>query len=178
MTSENFLACVSMCFENLLQALHRSDAVFNFVQKYIEREYGNDKTGHDKQDQSSSKVNMDESLSDKVSSIVPEDMVNISPMSSRDEINSKIKSLPRLTLDEQDLILSLNKSCKTSCCELAQRSLSQLLSLRKDANAKVHLISTSSHINLCMHTSIHVSFLILCIFMTIYHTMYSYPLTK
>ena len=169
-----------MCFENLLQALHRSDAVFNFVQKYIEREYGNDKTGRDNQGQSSSKVNMDELSSDKISSIVPGDMVNISPMSSRDENNAKIKPVPRLTSDEQDLILSLNKSCKTSCCELAQRSLSQLLSLRKDANAKVYSINTSTYMNLYiyMHAYIYVLFLMSCIFMSIYHTMYSYPLTK
>ena len=129
MTSENFLACVSMCFENLLQALHRADAVFNFVQKYIERTYGDESsTGgiiHDVMDTPRSKAP---------------------------------KQVVKLSLEEQDLVLSLNKSCKTSCCELAQRSLTQLLSLRKDANSKVYTHSLAFvyiYIYIYIYTYIH-----------------------
>ena len=142
MTSENFLACVSMCFENLLQALHRSDAVFNFIQKYLERLKGNKEES-------------------RVEGHVC-DVSTLSPSSSYDESTNTVsfsRELPKLSLDEQDLILALNKSCKTSCCELAQRSLTQLLSLRKDANAKVNSFFTFVCIHTCMYTNIYFMFI-------------------
>ncbi len=88
MPSESFLACLSMCFENLLQALQRCESVYLFVERKLSQ---------------------------------PDDLPGPAAPGSADH----------------DVILSLNKSCKTSCCELAQRSLSQLISLRKDANAKL-----------------------------------------
>ena len=101
MTNENFLLCLSSCFENLLQALHRCDSVYQFVAASLENK--------------SSKSTAEEFS----------------------EFAGQPSASTRKTAEDLDVTLSLNKSCKTSCCELAQRSLSQLISLRKDATSKL-----------------------------------------
>lgn len=110
MSNENFLLCLSSCFENLLQALHRCDSVYQFVAASLENKYSSKQQLDDVRD--------DTDIGDTTSSAMRR--------------SSGIKSA-----EDLDVTLSLNKSCKTSCCELAQRSLSQLISLRKEATAKL-----------------------------------------
>ena len=39
MSNENFLSCLSMCFENLLLALQRCESVYNFISSAVEVKY-------------------------------------------------------------------------------------------------------------------------------------------
>jgi hypothetical protein len=110
MNNENFLLCLSSCFENLLQALHRCDSVYQFVAASLENKYSNTQQSGDMRDDI--------------------DIGDAKPSAFRRSSGMK-------SAEDLDVTLSLNKSCKTSCCELAQRSLSQLISLRKEATAKL-----------------------------------------
>ena len=122
MSNENFLSCLSMCFENLLLALQRCESVYNFISSAVEVKYSkselNTTTTLDASKISSSSSNSNSNSSNSNSS-------------SNNDLSSASKS------EALEVTLSLNKSCKTSCCELAQRSLSQLISLRKEANSKL-----------------------------------------
>ena len=127
MTSDNFLACLSMCFENLLQALQRCESVYNFISSFIEGKFVH----------SSSKSEVEATTATEIAS---DAVIDGQSGNDNDRIgsgNAIAVNLTAIGSEDQDVILSLNKSCKTSCCELAQRSLSQLISLRKDANSKL-----------------------------------------
>ena len=216
MTNEDFLCCLSICFEHLLVTLQRSDKVHRFVCSFVEaasksiegggglgfcgesdccdsdgdtqldpsgaslassransksfRYSGSGSGVNDGQSSglgsasaglvtgsegrvsigqtqaditssaSSSGSNLDinnSSSSNSSNNNTTTSSTSSSARSSSSSSGDRDRFMAIRTVEDRETLLALSRSCKTASCELAQKSLTQLISLRRDANAKL-----------------------------------------
>lgn len=109
MTPENFISCISMCFEHVLIALERAESVHRYVE-IIMTKCANE-------------------IPDKVQVMY----VNETPVQGEGEGDGKVCDAATKAM------ITLSKSSLTTACDIAQRSIAQLLSLRKDSNTRISI---------------------------------------
>ena len=117
MGDDNFLSCLATCFEHAILALSRSGRVDRLIESALKR----------------SKVESTDaglpspSSSSSSSSLALAHTHNVS--STADAVAAAASTPASL--------LALSKSCLATACDLAQRSIAQLLALRRDATARI-----------------------------------------
>ena len=113
MTNENFLSCLQMSLESLLQSLRRSVAVHVFICQVYAKEISHSVASDD--DEEVAKVDGDVTDEDKTSSL------------GADLVAAQLWAVER------------SGSVLTSMSDLAQKSICQLLLMRKESTAKLPL---------------------------------------
>ena len=98
MPIDSFLSCLTLCFEQLLSALHKSEAVHTYTEQFIHTVEANASNGSG---------------------------------SSEQEMN--------LSKEAVENLIMLSRSCVNSCCDLSQRSIQQLLTIRRDSTTRLPL---------------------------------------
>lgn len=128
MSSENFLSCISMCFEHVLIALRRSNSVHKFVESTLARHVSD--------------------VPGKVQALyAPSPPPTIDPVESTTlpatgqdasaTVGTGLTPIATAGSAATQAMIVLSKSCLTTACDLAQRSIAQLLSLRKDSASRM-----------------------------------------
>lgn len=135
MTNENFLSCLSMCYENVLIALRKAETVHQFI---------------------------DSKLTDYQASIDSnEDTLSINQVEGNND--AIVKGNTKELSEQKSLVTAmiiLSKSCLSTACELSQRSIVQLLSLRKESYGRM---SGESHTCTITITGRYLCIPILCL---------------
>lgn len=145
MSHDSFLSCLSMSYEHLLLALQRAQRVERFIVIALQRTSNN----------STSSDRGREGDGDAVAAAPPphndENMAGMIPVNatttddqSLDATttnNSSTSSSSSSSSSSTHLssVVNLSKSCLLAACDLGQRSVAQLLGLRRDANARMGL---------------------------------------
>ena len=114
MGDDNFLSCLAMCFEHAILALTRSGRVDRLIESALKRT-------------SSSMEVMD---ADSPGLPSP-------PIISTSDTAAVATALALASASTPASLLALSKSCLATACDLAQRSIAQLLALRRDATARI-----------------------------------------
>lgn len=127
MSTENFLSCLSMCFEHSLIALTKAYNLHLFIEGRLQGDINKNET-------STSSTNTTASVNSSSSIVVNASASLVS--SSSASANATTMVLIDSSHSTQS-ILQLSKSCLTTACELTQKSISQLLNLRKDSNVRM-----------------------------------------
>ena len=112
MPDESFLYAISLCFEQLLNALKRCDSVHDFIESKAKK--------------------VDDSSNEKV-----EDEESVKSNRGNNNNNSSNNSSSNSNNSSLDNVVNTSRLCLTSACDVAQRSIQQLLSLRRESN--IHL---------------------------------------
>lgn len=98
MPIDSFLSCLALCFEQLLSALHKSEAVHTYTEQFIHTLDANAKRDNGDNEQ---------------------------------EVTLSKEAVENLVI--------LSRSCVNSCCDLSQRSIQQLLTIRRDSTTRLPL---------------------------------------
>lgn len=152
MDHRSFLSCLSVTFGEILKSLRRCERVHRFMTKTLEeRRLSDDSSlsvdtveGEDDQGRSLNGVTSSHNSSDNLADKSTSSPTASSP-SSQSSSSSSSKSRPALiTQTSTDLsstssLVSTSKACLSSACDLAQRSVAQLLTLRKDSTIRMPL---------------------------------------
>jgi vacuolar protein sorting-associated protein 54 len=119
MGDDNFLSCLAMCFEHAILALSRSGRVDRLIESALKR---------------STVESTDAGLpSPSSSSSSPSlALAHTHTVSSTADAVAAAASTPAS-------LIALSKSCLATACDLAQRSIAQLLALRRDATARISI---------------------------------------
>jgi hypothetical protein len=115
MSNENFLSCVSMCYENVLLAIQKADMVHRFIESKL------------------ASYQREESVDRDVQEFITN--TDASATTSTAAAPSSKSWLPNDSNLES--MIGLSKSCLTTACDLAQRSIVQLLNIRKDSYGRM-----------------------------------------
>lgn len=134
MNSEDFLSALSMCIENLLSSLQRTASVHTAIMNIANAQ-----------------------LVSKRSSLI--DPVNDSKSSNNIVIVGDDTDLSGVDDDDADatnnvlsaLSLELSRECVVAACDLAQRSISQLLKIRRDNTSRLALEKMKFLSETCRH---------------------------
>ena len=111
---EHFLSCLSMCFEHVLLSLVKANQFHVFVEKHINDVAINTTASNDSNQVDSSTTSISSP------SVIPtKDGSDVSAM----EVFASITAL--------------SKSCIHAVCELSQRSIAQLINIRKEVNSRI-----------------------------------------
>ena len=114
MGDDNFLSCLAMCFEHAILALTRSGRVDRLIESALKR--------------TSSKLEVTDADLPCLSS---------PPIISTPDTAAVATALVSASASTPASLLALSKSCLATACDLAQRSIAQLLALRRDATARI-----------------------------------------
>ena len=120
MSADSFLSCLAMCYEHVLLSLARAELFHRFIESSLLRLSVTDDSILEKTDKNGHIIGkLDSKLIEK-------------------ESNSGIISGARDKGKEKELdtLVEISKGCLSAACELAQRSISQLLTLRKETTSK------------------------------------------
>ncbi len=101
MPIDSFLSCLTLCFEQLLSALHKSEAVHTYTEQFIHSVDANEQ-----------------------------------------EVTLSKEAVENLVI--------LSRSCVNSCCDLSQRSIQQLLTIRRDSTTRLPLEKMKSLWESCL----------------------------
>ena len=153
MSHDNFLSCLSMSYEHLLLALSRSERVEAFILFTLRKTHNL----HDADVDNSGDKQPAPSFAEGADARVAVESVNVSstggdtadadtPSSSSPSTSTTSAAASASTTksraanaNNSSLIIALSKSCLAAACDLGQRSVAQLLGLRRDANARMGL---------------------------------------
>lgn len=141
MSSENFLSCISMCFEHVLIALTRAESVRKFTEliltkhSHIVPEKVQDLYLDTSRYQSNENVSNLASKKDPIADTGSQDVTGTGNIVSSIDIGTGTSGPTILAATEA--MVALSKSCMSTACDLAQRSIAQLLSLRKESTSKM-----------------------------------------
>eukprot|EP01038_Epipyxis_sp_PR26KG_P011823 gene11823-15822_t len=127
MTAENFLSCMAMCFEHVILSLEKAKIFHLFLENNLN-------LGHQNQTSvSDNNVNNNGNINDNNSNSINNNNNNNDSKNNNDNNRESITRTNHLITH----MISLSKSCLTGACELAQRSITQIINLRKEANSKL-----------------------------------------
>ena len=148
MSGENFLSCLSMCFEHVIVSVQKASLFHQFIERHLTSNI--DVAGSLDQERGDNP-----SLSAPVDGIadtslrasgstdgLSDSLDNLTAATAAGESSLHGKSIEARLLSEeyrqvQSTMITMSRSCLAAACDLAQRSISQLISLRKEANAKL-----------------------------------------
>ena len=142
MSHDNFLSCLSMSFEHLLLALTRSERVESFILFALRKAHGLSFHDTDGDDQApgddGAKTTNFASTNDASVAAEATTPSSSSPSSSAAAGQSRP---PNATANPNNSssTIAISKFCLAAACDLGQRSVAQLLGLRRDANARMGL---------------------------------------
>eukprot|EP01036_Dinobryon_divergens_P022582 gene22582-30847_t len=109
MSADSFLSCLAMCYEHLLLSLSRAELFHRFVESNLLR----------------------------LSALQATEKQEVTLNSKENGKKSDPDPLKDANMDGIiETLIGVSKGCLSSACELAQRSISQLLTLRKDTTSK------------------------------------------
>eukprot|EP01041_Mallomonas_annulata_P005065 gene5065-10139_t len=129
MSNENFLSCMSMCFEHLLLALTRSKVVHEHIVEVI--------TGVSYKDLDTNELQHMDGDDTINTSTNNTNTTTITSITTSNIPNKQSQSQTHVLSVAETELITLSKSCVITSCDLAQRTVSQILSLRKDSNARL-----------------------------------------
>jgi len=155
MTADNFLSCLSMCFENVLLSLTRAEVFHRFVEASLLRLSCHNTMGSTANATGSTMASaMSNTMGSPVVSIYSQVRQNTNPNPKSDGVDEdnnsssvansamgidgevSAENIGGSTSGEVGGLIAASKSCLSAACELAQRSIAQLLTLRKDTTAR------------------------------------------
>lgn len=113
MSGENFLSCLSMCYEHVMVSATKA----NLFHQFVEAQLG---------------ANLSLGAEDSAANTISP---SLSPSPSP-TMDASATATQDARMHSSSMV-AMSKACLTSACDLAQRSIAQLINLRKDANAKL-----------------------------------------
>uniref|UniRef100_A0A7S3M365 Vacuolar protein sorting-associated protein 54 C-terminal domain-containing protein n=1 Tax=Spumella elongata TaxID=89044 RepID=A0A7S3M365_9STRA len=120
MKADNFLSCLSMCFEHVMVSVQKANLFHQFIETHLNANIGT----------------FEASIAESA------EVNNKTDHSAEANTPSTVSPEARIHTEEYKQVqlnmISMSKTCLTAACDLAQRSISQLINLRKDANAKLN----------------------------------------
>jgi hypothetical protein len=138
MSVEHFLSCLSMCFEHVLLSLVKANLFHQFIDKNI----------HDTMIAAAAATTTTMMMTSRAShdgdsgDVVDESGAGASSTSimihSENDTSSSIDAVSSAELqDIHTSIRTVSKSCIHAVCELAQKSIAQLINIRKEINSRM-----------------------------------------
>ena len=121
MGDDNFLSCLAMCFEHAISALTRSGRVDRLIESALKRTSS-----------SLEVTDADLPLPGLSSPAIPSPAIISTP-----DAAAVATAIVSASASTPASLLALSKSCLATACDLAQRSIAQLLALRRDATARI-----------------------------------------
>ena len=142
MSHDSFLSCLSMSYEHLLLALQRVQRVERFIVVALQRtsnsnnSTSNDRGGRERDDAVAvSAASNDENMAGIAANAAADAPLDATTTNSSSTSSSSSSS----SSTHLSSVVNLSKSCLLAACDLGQRSVAQLLGLRREANARMGL---------------------------------------
>ena len=133
MSHDSFLSCLSMSYEHLLLALQRAKRVERFIVVALQR------TSQNNNCNSSNDGSREGGVGDDTIAASDETMIAVAADPSFDTPTPSSSSSSSSSSTHLSSVVGLSKSCLLAACDLGQRSVAQLLGLRRETNARMGL---------------------------------------
>lgn len=131
MPTDTFLNCIAMCYEHVIMSVKKANIFHDFLVVNLSEEvyarFLSEKTGNISNLTTPRTIKPTINLDDEDSIIVP---------TNKQSTKSKQKQTDNQDSQSKQMI-NLSKGCLTAACDLAQRSISQLINLHKEGNSKL-----------------------------------------